>query len=140
MIYAGEEAGLLGSLDIATQYKKAKKLVSGVIQFDMTMFTPDSSQIGVVTDHTDSSMTEFLREIIRTYTTASIVDFECTYGCSDHASWDRNGYSVAYPFEAAFETHNKKIHTAQDKKDFIDVTFGSNFAKLAIAFALELAL
>ena len=65
----------------------------------------------------------------------------CGYACSDHASWYRQGYPAAFPFEAAKRQMNNKIHTSNDT---IEQSGGTadhavHFAKLGVAFAMELA-
>ena len=139
--YAGEESGLLGSAEIAKQYKAQKADVVGVLQLDMTLF-PGSGElvIGSMTDFTSSWLRDYLKSMNDVYIHAQVVDSECDYGCSDHASWYRQGYPTLMPFEAKMDDMNPNIHTARDL-----VTSDSNFnhsvayTKIALIFAMDLA-
>ncbi|WP_415064330.1 M20/M25/M40 family metallo-hydrolase [Bdellovibrio sp.] len=139
--YAGEESGLLGSAEIAKQYKAEKKDVVAVLQLDMTLF-PGSGElvIGSMTDFTSSWLRDYLKAMNETYLHARIVDDKCGYGCSDHASWNRQGYAALMPFEATFSKSNKNIHTSRDV-----ISPESNFkhsavyTKIALVLALDLA-
>lgn len=139
--YAGEEGGLLGSSEIAQQYKADGKSVVGVMQLDMTLF-PGSGElvIGDFTDFTNSWLREFMGEINRLYIGAKMVTDKCGYGCSDHASWYRQGYPTVMPFEATFNTMNQNIHTPGDViTPNMNFKHSTAFAKLALGFTLELA-
>lgn len=141
MGYAAEEVGLRGSADIAAQYKNAGKKVVGVVQYDMTGFKGSSEEIFLLTDNVDPTLTEFMGKLIDEYVGVARSTTECGYGCSDHASWTQNGYPSALPFEASFDGMNHALHTERDTLS----TIGGNadhilpFAKLAVAFASELA-
>lgn len=138
--YAGEESGLLGSGEIAKNYKSQKKDVIGVVQLDMTLY-PGSGvgTIASMTDFTSAWMREMLVEINRNYLGATIVDDKCGYGCSDHASWHRQGYAALMPFEAKSNAMNRNIHTVNDKvSPALNFTHSALYTKLAIVFALEL--
>lgn len=139
--YAGEESGLLGSAEIARQYKAENKKVIAVMQLDMTLF-PGSGEfvIGNMTDFTSPWMHEYFKAVNEIYLHARIVDDKCGYGCSDHASWYRQGYPALMPFEATMSSMNHNIHTA---KDLIDASsnfrHATVFAKLAVVLAMDLA-
>lgn len=138
--YAGEESGLLGSAEIAKQYKAERKDVVAVLQLDMTLF-PGSGElvIGSMTDFTSAWLRDYLKSINETYLHARIVDDKCGYGCSDHASWNRQGFPALMPFEATFKGSNKNIHTVNDV-----ISPESNFrhsavyTKIALVLALDL--
>ncbi|WP_374075974.1 M20/M25/M40 family metallo-hydrolase [Bdellovibrio bacteriovorus] len=139
--YAGEESGLLGSAEVAKQYKAEKKDVIAVLQLDMTLF-PGSGElvIGSMTDFTSAWLRDYLKAMNETYLHARIVDDKCGYGCSDHASWNRQGYPALMPFEATFKASNKNIHTSNDV-----ISPESNFkhsavyTKIALVLAMDLA-
>lgn len=139
--YAGEESGLLGSGEIAKQYKAEKKDVIAVLQLDMTLF-PGSGElvIGSMTDFTSAWLRDYLKALNDTYVGARVVDDKCGYGCSDHASWHRQGYPALMPFEATFRQSNKNIHTVRDV-----ITPESNFrhsaayTKIAVVMGMDLA-
>lgn len=139
--YAGEESGLLGSAEIAKQYKSQNADVVGVLQLDMTLY-PGSGElvIGSMTDFTSAWLRDYLKATNDIYVGARIVDDECGYGCSDHASWYRQGYPTVMPFEARLNDDNPAIHSERDL-----VTTSSNFnhslayTKIALVFAMDLA-
>ncbi|MGK5087053.1 M20/M25/M40 family metallo-hydrolase [Bdellovibrionota bacterium FG-2] len=138
--YAGEELGLLGSQAVAKRFKKEGKTVAGVLQLDMTLFPGGSHAIAMVSDNVDLVLTLFTKKLIDTYVKVPWQDTSCGYACSDHASWDKQGYAAAFPFEAAMGDENPNIHTAQDTIEIgLDAAFGLHFVKLAVAFAVELA-
>lgn len=139
--YAGEESGLLGSAEIAKQYKAEKKDVVAVLQLDMTLFAGSGELvIGSMTDFTSAWLRDYLKAANETYIHARIVDDKCGYGCSDHASWNRQGYPALMPFEATFSKSNKNIHTARDV-----ISPESNFrhsavyTKIALVMGMDLA-
>ena len=45
---------------------------------------------------------------------------ECGYACSDHASASKAGYPSAFVIESDFKYSDTKIHTSQDKLEFLD--------------------
>lgn len=138
--YAGEESGLLGSAEIAQAAKEQKKNVVGVLQLDMTLFAGSGELvIANMTDFTSSWLRDFLVSANQNYLKAKLIEDRCGYGCSDHASWYRQGFPTLMPFEAAFSQSNPDIHTSGDV-----ITGQSNFkhshvfSKIALLFALEL--
>lgn len=139
MGYAGEERGLLGSQDIAAQYKKAGKVVVGALQFDMTMYPGATPRITFITDYTNRDLTVFVQKLSDEYVKARWIEDKCGYACSDHASWNRAGYPSAFPFETAFDEYNPNIHSPRDTLDKLDPAHGTSYLKLAIAFGIELA-
>eukprot|EP01113_Clastostelium_recurvatum_P036859 TRINITY_DN5323_c0_g1_i1.p1 TRINITY_DN5323_c0_g1~~TRINITY_DN5323_c0_g1_i1.p1 ORF type:complete len:362 (-),score=62.88 TRINITY_DN5323_c0_g1_i1:75-1160(-) len=136
--YAGEEAGLRGSQDIATAYAQKQVDVMTMMQFDMTGYVGRSGAIGIITDFTNVNLTAFMRILVDTYTELNWQDSTCGYGCSDHASWTRNGYRSAFPFEAPFGQHSPFIHSANDLLQSLDLNHAREFAKLAVGYVVEL--
>lgn len=142
MGYAAEEVGLLGSKDIATSYKQNGKKVVGVMQLDMTLNKGTSDKdIVMMSDFTNQAQNEFLGRLIDEYVKVPWGYSRCGYGCSDHASWTAAGYPASMPFESTMEDINRKIHTAQDTLQTAggDAKHAAKFAKLATAFAVEMA-
>jgi len=141
MGYAAEEVGLRGSQDIADQYASAGKKVVGVIQYDMSNFKGSSEEIFLLTDYVDEGLSAFVGRLIDEYVHVKRSTTECGYACSDHASWNKNGYPAAMAFEASFDGMNHKIHTDQDTlaNSGGSAAHSVPFAKLAVAFAVELA-
>lgn len=138
--YAGEEGGLLGSAEIARDYKAQNRDVIAVLQLDMTSF-PGSGEfvLGSMTDFTSAWLRDYLVAANQTYLKARVVDDQCGYGCSDHASWHRQGYPTLMPFEATFNGMNHKLHTKDDVIDSnTNFHHSAMFSKLALVIAMDL--
>jgi leucyl aminopeptidase len=139
--YAAEEVGLRGSQDVARTFKQANSKVVGVLQLDMTNYKGAANDIYLFTDYTDSKQNAFLAQLVTAYLPDLKVGYDqCGYACSDHASWQAQGYPTSMPFESSFARDNPAIHSAKD-------TFANSggqalhalkFARLAAAFAIEL--
>ncbi|OYU29388.1 MAG: leucyl aminopeptidase [Burkholderiales bacterium PBB2] len=141
MAYAAEEVGLRGSAEIARSFAAANTNVVGVMQLDMTNYKGAANDIYIFTDYTDASQNTFVTNLIKTYLpTLKIGTDRCGYACSDHASWNAQGYFATMPFESSFAADNPYIHTANDTY----ANTGSNaehslkFARMALAYAVEL--
>lgn len=142
MGYAAEEVGLLGSKEIAAQYKDEGKKVVGVVQFDMTLRNGSGDKkIVMMSDFTNTAQNEFIGRLVDEYVKVPWGYSKCGYGCSDHASWTANGYPASIPFESTMEDINHSIHTAKDTVESSggDAKHATHFAKLATAFVVELA-
>ncbi len=137
--YSAEEVGLLGSNEIAKNFKANAVDVKGVLQFDMTNFN-GSSEIGIISDYTNAGQNTFLAKIIDEHLKISWKYTTCGYACSDHASWNKAGYPASFPFESLSDNMNRNIHTI---KDTLEISRGTaihstKFAKIGIAYILEL--
>lgn len=139
--YAGEESGLLGSAEIAAEYKKLNRKVVGVLQLDMTLFPGSGARvISSMTDYTSSWMRALLVELNEHYVKAQIVEDKCGYGCSDHASWYRQGFPTLMPFESAMRKMNPSIHSKKDAiTPMLNFDHSLLFTHFAIALAMELS-
>jgi len=135
--YAAEEAGLLGSQNIANTYLNRGAAVAAMLQLDMTAY--GNPPIGIINDFTHQNLTQFIRILVDVYTLVTWTDSRCGYGCSDHASWNRAGYPSAFPFETPFGSHSPFIHTANDLISTLNFQKAIEFAKLAVGFVVELA-
>ena len=133
---------MLGSQAIAANYKSAGKSVYAMINLDMTgYFKPGSTEvIALVTDRVDSGLNTYLRSLISAYCSIPAGTDYCGYACSDHASWNTQGYPAAFPFEAPTVSENPYIHSASDTTSVsgFSWTHSLEFAKLAVAAAVEL--
>lgn len=137
--YAGEEAGLLGSQVIANDYAKRAVDVYSMMQLDMTMYAGTAPvAMSPITDYTDPDLTAFVRILIDTYCNIGWANSQCGYGCSDHASWNRNGYASCMPFETTFAKSNPNIHSARDTFASVNFDHGKEFIMLALAYLVEL--
>ncbi|WP_454781335.1 aminopeptidase LapA [Legionella sp. WA2022007384] len=139
--YAAEERGLVGSQYVVEHFMDNSIPVKAAIQFDMTGYRVDSEDptMWVFTDYTNKSLSNFVAELINNYVQVPVAYSECGYGCSDHASWDEVGIPAAFPCESNFEDHNPYIHSSQDTMDRLSLEHMTNFSKLALAFAIEMA-
>jgi len=139
--YSAEERGLVGSQYVVRDFLKKNIPVKAVVQFDMTGYRndPQDPTMWVYRDYTDKPLSNFIAELIKTYVKVPVDYSRCGYGCSDHASWMEEGFPAAFPCETNFEDHNPYIHSSSDKMELLNLEHMTNFTKLAIAFAIELA-
>lgn len=138
--YAAEESGLVGSAEIAKNYKAKNKDVIAVLQLDMTLY-PGSGEfvIGSMNDFTSAWLRDYLKAMNDTYLHARVVDDKCGYGCSDHASWNRQGYPALMPFEADFRGKNGNIHSAKDVvTPQLNFKHSMLYTKIALVMAMDL--
>jgi leucyl aminopeptidase len=139
--YAAEEVGLRGSQDIARTFKQGKGTVVGVLQLDMTNYKGSANDIVLFTDYTDSKQNAFLAQLVSAYLPQLKLAYDkCGYACSDHASWQAQGFPASMPFESSFARDNPAIHTAKDTyaNSGSQASHALKFARLAAAFAIEL--
>jgi bacterial leucyl aminopeptidase len=138
--YSAEEMGLVGSQYVVNKFKQDKIPVAAVLQLDMTGYAyKNDPTIWLITDNVNRPLTAFLNKLIKTYVKQPVAYTTCGYACSDHASWSRNGYASSFPFEAKFGQDDPYIHTSNDKIDYLSLNHMADYAKLGIAFAVELA-
>lgn len=139
--YAAEERGLVGSQYVVEHFIQHAIPVKAAVQFDMTGYraSPDDPTMWVFTDYTDKSLSQFITKLIETYIHVPVDYSSCGYGCSDHASWDEEGIPAAFPCESSFDEHNPYIHSSSDTMSLLSLEHMTNFSKLAVAFAIELA-
>lgn len=139
--YAAEERGLVGSQHVVQYFQEKNRPVKAAIQFDMTGYrvNKEDPTMWVFTDYTDDHLSHYVARLIDAYVHVPVDYSRCGYGCSDHASWDAEGVPAAFPCESNFEDHNPYIHSSSDTMDLLNLDHMTNFTKLALAFAIELA-
>lgn len=139
--YAAEERGLVGSQYVVQDFINKEIPVKAVMQLDMTGYRHDVNDptMWVYRDYTDNALSDFVASLITTYVNVPVDKSNCGYGCSDHYSWQSEGFPAAFPCETAFNNHNPYIHTRSDTIDRLSPEHMANFAKLGVAFAIELA-
>ncbi|MFA6302163.1 MAG: M28 family peptidase [Legionella sp.] len=139
--YAAEEVGLVGSQFVVKYFKEHKIPVKAAIQFDMTGFRPISTDptMWVYTDFVNPDLSTFVEDLIKTYVQVPVGHSACGYACSDHASWNEAGIPAAFPCESSFVDVNPNIHSSRDTMNFLSLEHMTNFTKLGLAFAVELA-
>lgn len=143
--YSAEEGGLLGSQAIFHSYEKEGRDVKAMLQQDMTGYvqkTIDAGEpesVGVITDFVDPGLTAFIKEVITDYCSIPYVLTKCGYACSDHASASKAGYPSAFVIESDFKYSDNKIHTTEDKIEYLSFDHMLQHARLTLALAYELA-
>ncbi|KAJ0335130.1 hypothetical protein COL922a_009707 [Colletotrichum nupharicola] len=139
--YGAEEAGLLGSQDIFTQYNASRRQVVAMLNQDMVGYVGRDGveRFGVVTDWVDLDQVAFMKRVIDAYTDIPYEETVCGYACSDHASANRNGYPSSFIFEAPFGNHNPYIHTPNDTIEHVSFDHALQHAKMTTGFVFELA-
>jgi bacterial leucyl aminopeptidase len=147
--YSAEEAGLLGSVDVFSKYKKDGRDVRAMFQQDMTGYIAKTLQngrpeaFGLVTDpqrdKVSSSLTSFIKTIIQTYADIPFVETTCGYGCSDHASADYFGFPSAFVIESDMRDTADYIHTPEDTIEKLSFPHMVQHAKLTLGLTYELA-
>lgn len=140
--YAAEEAGLRGSQEIARQFRQANRKVAGVLQLDMTNYKGAANDIYLITDYTNSEQNAFIAQLVAVYLPGLKLGYDkCGYGCSDHASWDAQGYPASMPFESSMARDNPAIHTSRDTlaNSGNQTAHALKFARLAVAYMVELS-
>ena len=147
MAYAAEEVGLVGSADIAESYASQNKKVIGYVQFDMTNYKGSAKDIVLMTDnYCDVNLNNFLKQLMDHYNKTGLHQFtydtsKCGYGCSDHASWAKNGFAATLPFEAKMNEDNPYIHSVNDTYASMGNTsiHAAKFSKLGLEYVVEAA-
>lgn len=61
------------------------------------------------------------------------------YACSDHASASKAGYPSAFVIESDFKYSDNKIHTSQDKLEYLNFKHMLQHARMTLALVYELA-
>jgi len=143
--YSAEEGGLLGSQAIFQAYEKEGRDVKAMLQQDMTGYvqkTLDAGEpesVGVITDYVDPGLTDFIKEVITAYCEIPFIETKCGYACSDHASASKAGYPSAFVIESDFKYSDSKIHTTEDKIEYLSFDHMLQHARLTLGLVYELA-
>lgn len=67
------------------------------------------------------------------------VSTKCGYACSDHASASKAGYPSAFVIESDFKYSDDKIHSTQDKVEYLNFDHMLQHARLTLGLVYELA-
>lgn len=138
--YSAEEEGLVGSGYVVKDFKAKNIAVDAVLQMDMTGYAyKNDPTIWLITDNVNKDLTNYLETLVKTYVKSPVSRTRCGYSCSDHASWDSAGVKASFPFESSFGNDDPYIHTAQDTMEVLSLSHMTDYAKLGVAFAVELA-
>lgn len=143
--YSAEEGGLLGSQAVFSSYEKEGRDVKAMLQQDMTGYTHatleagEPESVGVITDYVDPGLTTFIKKVVDSYCSIPWLETKCGYACSDHASASKAGYPSAFVIESDFKYSDQKIHTTEDKIEYLDFNHMLQHARLTLGLAYELA-
>lgn len=144
--YSAEEGGLLGSQAIFSSYQQSGRIVKAMLQQDMTGYVHQTLEagepesVGVITDYVDPGLTEFIKKVVTGYCDIPYVETKCGYACSDHASASKYGYPSAFVIESDFKYSDKKIHTTEDKIEYLSFDHMLQHAKMTLGLVYELAM
>jgi leucyl aminopeptidase len=134
--YAAEEIGLIGSANIAQQYRATGKKVAAMFQLDMVSWSSDPTDITIylVTNDTNPILRRSLKELMKTYLDGKYAEGTLRAGTSDHKSWTNNGFNAVFPFENPID-YNEALHTPKDTLETINnFPLAKQFTKLTLAF------
>ena len=138
---AAEEVGLRGSQDVARAAVSQGKNVYAVYQNEMSGYVETTPSVVILQDYVDLPLTRFVESLVDTYLDIPYTRAVCGYGCSDHASWNSLDIPTVCTAEAGpFGDVNPNMHAATDTLDKLDMEFTAEFARLALAFVVELSL
>ncbi|KAI4171344.1 MAG: hypothetical protein LQ348_006937 [Seirophora lacunosa] len=120
--YSAEEGGLLGSQAIFSAYEKSGRDVKAMLQQDMTGYihktleAGEKESVGVITDFVNAELTEFIKKVVI-----------------------EAGYPSAFVIESDFKYSDNKIHTTEDKIEYLSFDHMLQHARLTLGLAYELA-
>ncbi|WP_141733079.1 M20/M25/M40 family metallo-hydrolase [Oligoflexus tunisiensis] len=138
--YAAEEAGLVGSKEIAARYVAAGKKVAGMFQIDMAYYSVpgNSGVIHLLQDYTSRDLRRQAIEWMRNYMGPIYkLGFLPRGSSSDHKAFYDQGYPTLFPFEDPVD-HNPYIHSPNDTRaHFDDGLLLRRITQLALLFSIH---
>ncbi|KAJ3232355.1 hypothetical protein HDU81_003037 [Chytriomyces hyalinus] len=147
--YAAEEAGLLGSYEIAKDYASKAIPVVAYLNLDQSGYVKKGTTpvIGIFSDYTTAAATKFVTATAKAYSGLPVVENQkCGYECTDNAAWYDAGYNSALAFESTnanafpYNDVTNTDGTPLDTIDKVDMNHVAAFAKNTIGFIVELSL
>jgi leucyl aminopeptidase len=141
--YAGEERGLLGSIVMADKAEQLGRLPFAMLNLDMCGGPLGEASFRFIGDFVSTSLTQFEQTLVDEYCVNTWEDGECGYACSDHASWHEVGVPASFPIEAVGSRdpvtgEGCAGHTADDRLECVDFANILDYARLAVAYSVEL--
>ncbi|GAA5939324.1 uncharacterized protein JCM15063_004487 [Sporobolomyces koalae] len=140
--YSAEEGGLLGSGDIARSYRAQSRSVKSMFHMDVVAYVKPNTEpvIGMITDGTNHDLVEFMKLLVNEYATIPYAETQCGYGCSDFASFTKNGYPSACLAEGKFADSNPFMHSMKDRIDAEGYSLGHirEYIRVSIGYVIEL--
>ena len=137
--YAAEEAGLLGSKDVAREYAERGIDVHAMVQLDMNLYKRSGrDQIFFVKNGTNARLNDLLNDLAKRYAGVETGSKDLWPASSDHSSWERKGFAASFPFEDPVD-FNPELHTDDDVvTETSRFSQASAFARLALAYLAHL--
>ena len=141
--FAVEEIGLVGSREIASEYRRKGKNVVGMLNFDMVGYNKQNglNDICITRDRlSNHAQSSFLVDLMNQYLPRLNHQFiECRPPCSDHAGWTENSFPAGMACECTDAVRNPNYHMPSDVVETINKDYMSNFARLGVYYLAELA-
>ena len=141
--FAVEEMGLVGSREIASEYRRKGKNVVGMLNFDMVGYNKQNglNDICITRDRlSNHAQSSFLVDLMKQYLPRLNHQFiECRPPCSDHAGWTENSFPAGMACECTDAVRNPNYHMPSDVVETINKDYMSNFARLGVYYLAELA-
>lgn len=140
MWYAAEEMGSIGSQCVVANFKQQNIPIQAVMQLDMTGYTKNNdSTVWLEKGRAvNPELTEYLKTLVETYVKKPVA-YTCS-GDSDEWSWTDAGVPAARPVEVNYcKDYNPYVHKPEDTIDKLSLSHMTDYAKLAMAFIVELA-
>lgn len=137
--YAAEEVGLIGSQDIAKNYRENNVKVAAMLQLDMAAYG-DNENLGKIFLIEGDTSLELVRrgtDLIKNYNFPGYGWGRLPSGAtSDHKSWYDQGFPSLFSFESP-SSYNPHIHTSRDTVDRLqNKELLENMAKFSYLFAI----
>lgn len=140
--YSAEEIGMVGSQSVVEDFHEKNISVKAVLQLDQVGYSfQNDTTIWLVNNYVDINLTTYIANLIDEYVKQPVKYTACGGPCSDHVSWNAKNIPVAFPFESEMKIGQGYpfAHTPWDSFDKLSLSHMTDFAKLSIAFAVELA-
>ena len=150
VFFTGEEQGLCGSAVYANMVASAGENIVAVYNMDMIAW--DAINGPTLRLHTrttnnpgypaDVAIANLFSEVVDTYGLSSgltpIIDAD-GIGASDHASFWQHGFPGILAIEDDVSDFNSYYHTSNDKRQYLNMDYFTNFVKASVGTAAHLA-
>ncbi|GAA5950583.1 hypothetical protein JCM3765_000539 [Sporobolomyces pararoseus] len=140
--YSAEEGGLLGSGEIAKEYREKGKKVKAMFHMDVVAYIKPGTEpvIGMIMDGTNAALSEFMKLLVDEFATIPYSETRCGFGCSDFASFTKYGFPSTCLAEGKFEDSNPNMHSMKDtiNAEGYSLEHIREYVRVAIGFAIEL--
>jgi hypothetical protein len=150
VFFTGEEQGLCGSGAYAGMVDSANENIVAVYNMDMIAW--DAINGPTLRLHTrlasnpgypaDVAIANLFSEVVSAYGLSSgltpIIDAD-GIGASDHASFWQHGFAGILAIEDDVSDFNSYYHTSNDKRQYLNMAYFTNFVKASVGTAAHLA-